>query len=76
MRWPPYSPDILPIENIWGALKNALKFTVELEQDKIEEEIVRICQVDKIDQMCKTLIETMPRRVKAVIASKGGPIKY
>ena len=71
------SPDLNPIEYLWDRLKsrfreyeNALGEMQELwERVKVE--------WDKIGaDTCQKLIESMPRRVDAVIRAKGGYTKY
>lgn len=75
LDWPPQSPDLSPIENLWHILKekvrkrnysskNALKEAVFQEWESISPEI------------CNKLVATMPQRVKAVIMARGGSIKY
>ena len=74
---PPQSPDLNPIEHIWHILKlclnayrkppigmNDLWERVEAEWENINPEI------------CRVLIESMPKRMKAVIKVHGGYIKY
>jgi transposase len=77
LDWPPNSPDLNPIENLWSQLKMALGKhenppggIVELWQ-RIEQEWEEITP-----KQCQDLIESMPRRMSAVIAAKGGPTKY
>jgi transposase len=77
MEWPAQSPDINPIEHLWHHLKRRLaeyevppKGILEL-WDRVEEEW------NKIEpEVCQNLIESMPRRVEAVIKAKGGYTKY
>jgi len=77
LPWPAQSADIAPIEHLWSHLKNKLKEydhpssgilelweRVEKEWNKIQSEVVQ------------NLIESMPRRVAAVIRAKGGYTKY
>ena len=74
---PPQSPDLNPIEHIWHYLKcklnsyqdrpngmNELWECVQLEWNKINA------------KTCRILIESMPRRMQAVIKAGGGYIKY
>jgi DDE superfamily endonuclease len=77
MAWPAQSPDINPIEHLWVHLKNRLKEyptppkgVFEL-WERVEEEWNKI-----LPETCQKLIESMPRRVQAVIKAKGGHTKY
>ena len=75
--WPAQSPDINPIEHLWVSLKHALqqysrppKGVHEL-WDRVREEWNKIPP-----ETCQQLIESMPRRIQAVIKAKGGHTKY
>ena len=70
---PPYSPDISQIENLSGALKNEVNLTGTIDDMEIETKLVEIW---KDEMIRKTLIESMPKRVNAILQSRGGPIKY
>ncbi len=71
MDWPSMSPDLNPIEHLWGILKQ-----------KVEE-----CKVSNIHQLldvvmeewkrtpqatCEARANSMPKRVKAVLENNGG----
>ena len=75
MDWPSMSPDLNPIEHLWGILKRK----------------VEVCKVSNIYQLCdvvmeegksipvatcEALVNSMPRRVKAVLDNDGGHTKY
>src|SRR5229473_1992456 len=77
LDWPPQSPDLNPIEHLWKHIKSEL--TKYPTQPKGVWEIwERVAEVwDKIrPEVCQDLIESMPRRVQAVIKAKGGHTKY
>ena len=75
MDWPSMSPDLNPIEHLWGILKQK----------------VEVCKVSNICQLrdvvmeewkgipvatCEALVNSMPRRVKPVLDNNGGHTKY
>lgn len=77
LSWPPQSPDLNPIEHLWFHLKRRLGGyekapggVLEL-WDRIQEEWEKIPA-----SVCQNLIESMPRRVEAVLKAKGGLTKY
>jgi len=77
MVGPAQSPDLNPLEHLWGHLKRRLleheyppKEMEELWR-RIEEEWNKI-----LAEVCQKLIESMPRRIEAVIKAKGGYTKY
>lgn len=71
--WPPQSPDLNPIEHVWKHLKNQISCCRSLNELKIKIEEAW----EKLDpEICYNLIESMPRRIQAVIKAKGGCTKY
>jgi len=77
LPWPAQSPDLNPIEHIWGHLKrrianydNPPAGILEL-WERVEEEWNKIGP-----EVCQNLIESMPRRVEAVLKARGGYTKY
>lgn len=84
VKWPPYSPDLNPIENLWKLLKEgickkypelstmkknstsleALRKAAEVVWEGLEEEVL------------ERLILSMPRRLEAIVESKGWYSKY
>lgn len=77
LDWPPQSPDLNPIENIWVELKR--KLNSYLEEPKSMYELWGCVQEvwNGIPaEICTHLIESMPRRIDAVFKVKGGYTKY
>jgi transposase len=77
LRWPAISPDLNPIEHVWSHLKRRLG-EYENPPAGILELWERIqVEWEKIDaEVCQNLIESMPRRIQAVLRAKGGYTKY
>jgi transposase len=77
MVWPPQSADLNPIEHLWHYLKKRLG-EYEVAPKSIHELWERVqTEWEKIPaSTCQNLIESMPRRVEAVLKAKGGYTKY
>ena len=77
LEWPAQSPDLNPIEYLWQHLKKQLaKYETELTSMHELWERVEV-EWEKIPtQVCIDLIESMPRRIAAVLKAKGGYTKY
>ncbi|GFY11115.1 putative transposase like protein [Trichonephila clavipes] len=77
LDWPGNSPDMNPIENIWELMKREVAKDVITNKTHLLERIIHVCnhhpQMQEIVQSC---IDSMPRRIEALIASKGGSTKY
>jgi hypothetical protein len=72
LSWPAQSPDINPIEHLWAIIKRKLN---EYEQPpngmiQLWERIENIWN-DIDEDICMNLIESMPRRIEAVLKAKG-----
>lgn len=78
MEWPPQSPDLNPIENMWRLLKIRLN-DYETPPNGMQELYERVTTVwyDVIKkEECQKVIESMPRRIESCIRAKGYWTKY
>jgi transposase len=76
LEWPGNSPDLNPIENLWARLKKLVSQRRPSNKQELIEAIIHcwnhVITVEELQQ----LVNSMPRRCKAVIAAKGYPTKY
>lgn len=82
--WPPYSPDLNPIENLWKLLKEGIakaypELTImpknNLTLQRLREAAADVWENLK-EEVLHSLIESMPRRLEAVIEARGWYKKY
>jgi hypothetical protein len=85
MDWPPYSPDLNPIEHVWWLLKKMLidqypelsAGSGEAEDDyKAIEEALKDCWDQIPGETLDALYQSMPNRVEACIQAGGWHTKY
>jgi transposase len=76
IEWPPSSPDLNPIENIWRVLKQRLRnrrphggWTLS----NLKEALVDIWEKEISIRLINRYIDTMPQRITMVRLRKGGP---
>jgi transposase len=83
--WPPYSPDLNPIEHAWKRLKDIVaKMFPDLWKSNGKSEEDRIAMEEALKEAWATipvsffeeLIESMPRRIQACIDANGWHTKY
>lgn len=75
MDWPAQSPDLNPIENIWGLLKTRLSVKKIKTLPELKESILE--EWNKISpEETKKLVDSMRNRCISVIKARGGPTKY
>ena len=70
MEWPSMSPDLNPIEHLWGVLKRKVEknhvSNIQQLRDVIMEEWKRVPATT-----CASLVNSMPRRIKAMLENNG-----
>ncbi len=75
LDWPANSPDLNPIENLWGIVKRKMRDTRPNNADDLKA-TVKETWASIPPQQCHKLITSMPRQIEAVIKAKGAPTKY
>ena len=77
LDWPSQSPDLNPIEHIWALIKKRIG-----QRTRPPSGMLELCQLVQeewgkisVDD-CRCVIDSMPRRVAAVIKAKGGWTRY
>ncbi|CAK9796647.1 Transposable element Tc1 transposase [Anthophora quadrimaculata] len=75
LDWPPQSPDLNPIENLWSILDRNVNKTGVTNKNNYFNTLQRSWESLDINYL-HNLVESMPRRLAAVIKAKGGHTKY
>ena len=85
LDWPPYFPDLNPIEHVWFPLKEGV-YMVCPDFEALSGGHTRVAQAlggscnmsrDTLkDQLFENLVGSMPDRVEAAIHAQGGYTKY
>lgn len=75
LDWPSQSPDLNPIENLWKDLKSRISNKKTSNKNALWEEIQKEWYATPVET-CRKLIDSMPRRCKAVLKNNGYHTKY
>ena len=75
--WPPHSPDLNLIENMWDMLESRIRQHSPLPSNLQD---LKSCMANawyslNVNALQK-LVDSMPKRIRAIICAIGGPIKY
>ena len=76
LEWPGNSPDLNPIENLWTNMKNKVSEKQPLSGAELVKAIKEVWVKEISKEYCQNLIESMPRKIKAVIKNREGHTKY
>lgn len=74
--WPGSSPDLNPIENLWVLMKEKVAQTNPTSEAELITAIKKVWVENITPGYCERLVRSMPRRIKAVLSSKGQHTKY
>ncbi len=72
LKWPPQSPDLNPIEHLWDVVEREIHI-MDVQPTNLQQLCDAIMSIwTKISEECfQHLVESMPRRIKAVLKTKG-----
>jgi hypothetical protein len=75
LEFPPYSPDLNPIENLWHVVQRKVDNHACETREELEAALGK--EWAALDpQLCRTLARSMPDRIAAVIEAEGWHTKY
>ncbi|KAK0134277.1 Transposable element Tcb1 transposase [Merluccius polli] len=77
LKWPPQSPDLNPIEHLWDVVEREIRI-MDVQPTNLQQLRDAIMSIStKLSEECfQYLVESVPRRIKAVLKAKGGPTRY
>ena len=77
ISWPPYSPDLNPIENLWGWLTRKVYANGRQFDNKNDlKSAIITCWSEIPIELCESLVSSVRNRCIKVIQKNGGSINY
>ncbi len=75
MDWPRMSPHLNTIEHLWGILKRKVEERKVSNIHQLRDVVMEVWKKTPV-ATCEALVNSMPKRVKAVLENNGGHTKY
>jgi hypothetical protein len=75
-KWPGSSPDLNPIEHCWAILKKKVMLLKPTSRVDLVSKIQTVWNQNITSVYCRSLIDSMPFRISAVLKAKGGNTRY
>ncbi|GFU26947.1 uncharacterized protein TNCV_1151331 [Trichonephila clavipes] len=76
-EWQGNSPDMSPIENVWELMKREVAKDMITNKTQLLERIIhKWNHHPQMQETVQSCIDSLPRRIKALKAAKGGSTKY
>jgi transposase len=69
------SPDLNPIEHLWGIMKRRIQGMRFHDKNELWQKLESIWHSFSL-VFVRSYVDSMPRRIKAVIKARGGATKY
>lgn len=76
ITWPSKSPDLNPIENIWGIMVQMWVNGQERTKQALEEHCHEVWESLRGSDVCSRIVDSMPDRLRAVSDSMGAYTRY
>ena len=75
LEFPPYSPDLNPIENLWAVLQREVEKLPGSTVEELQDAVAEVWK-NASKPLMERLVESMPRRMAAVLHANGSHTKY
>ena len=74
--WPPYSPDLSPIEVIWAIMKRRIEKHKPRTLDELVEIIKYVWEINLTYATINLLMNSFPLKLLKCISNQGGEVRY
>jgi transposase len=76
LDWPPFSPDLNPIENMWSLVKKKVHCQSFTQKEELCQAVQQAWHHLDMQRIGQSLAESMCDRIVACIATRGGYTRY
>ena len=76
IEWPPRSPDLMPIENLWAQMTNNWNWNLLRNKENLIAHAHKTWEDIRTSDLFHNLLQSMPQRLKNVIESRDSYTKY
>jgi transposase len=75
-NWPPQSPDLNPIKNVWKVLKTNVQTLYNPKSVKEMQEVLKLAWDNFPQSTLRKIVNSMPEQMEEVIKKGGGPTRW
>ena len=75
LKWPPFSPNLNPIEHMWDGVERRMKKEKPKNETELKQSLLRVWVGIGTD-VTKKLVDSVPNRLNEVIRMNGYPTRY